>query len=654
MCGIAGFLGAALSPRDFAPVLSGMAARLRHRGPDGDGVWWDAEAALGLAHTRLAIIDVSAAGRQPMLSHSGRYAVCYNGEIYNAETLRTELDQRNAREWKGHSDTEVLAACFDEYGVAKTLPKLDAMFAFAVWDRATRELTLARDRFGEKPLYYGWVGEAIVFASDLNAFLGYPGFAAEIERDAILPYLRYGYVPAPLSIYAGVRKLEPGVSITVSREHGVLRREQFWNAHDAARAAADQTQAVACDTDALETLMRASVRRRMVSDVPIGCLLSGGIDSSLVAALMQLESPTPIRTFHLRAAAHGFDESEHADTVARAIGSDHHVVVASAAQCLSAAHNMSAIYSEPFADSSQIATYLISGLAACKVKVALSGDGGDELFGGYNRHVHNLWPRLQRVPLSLRRALSASARGVAPALIDVVATDYGSLLPGELRAGRASTKLAKLAAVAAASNERDYVERLISLNRDPTRLSPDHTRDLLLSELADAEWTMSERMMLLDTTNYLPDDILVKTDRASMAHGLELRSPFLCPAVYEFAWRLPLSEKIAHGSGKRPLRKLLSKYVPASVLNRAKQGFAIPIATWLRGELRDWAGDLLHSARVSHEAILAPCAVQALWQEHQSGRADHSSQLWTLVMLQAWLERRGAGALGPATTENAC
>lgn len=655
MCGIAGFLvGADFDRGRTEHTLRSMTRALNHRGPDASGIWADGAAGIGFAHTRLSIVDVSDAGSQPMHSASGRFVVTYNGEIYNAAELRAALEARRSRAWRGHSDTEVLLAAIDEFGVEATLQRIDGMFAFALWDRRDRQLTLARDAFGEKPLYYGLIGRSLVFASDLTALKTFPGFTAEIDRAALTDYLRYGFVAAPRSIFSSIAKLPPGSSVVLETPDDFHLRDvrAYWNPIDAALAA--RTSSYPCDDEGtleeLDRCLRGAVSRRMISDVPIGCMLSGGIDSSLTASLMAAQSAMPIKAFHLSSGPRGFDESEHARSVAQAIGADFNELRISGNDCLEAARHMSATYSEPFADSSQIPTYLISQFAAGSVKVALSGDGGDELFGGYNRYTWNVWSALSKAPHGLRRIGGAGAHAISRLDIERIVEYLGPAAPSELRSGRAGAKLAKLASVIDAADQDDYHLRLLSLNQRPAFYAA-HPVASARRTLPGATLHLAERMMLHDTLQYLPDDILVKVDRASMAHGLEVRTPFLCRAVFELAWRMPVTSKIERTAGKLPLRALLGRYVPRDTFERPKQGFAIPVGEWLRSELKDWAEDLLDEQRLADEGMLAPAPVRALWRQHQRGRLDLSAQLWPLLVFQSWWREQSPVAATLAAAE---
>jgi asparagine synthase (glutamine-hydrolysing) len=638
MCGITGFLdpgtndGESLSRR-----VAAMADRLHHRGPDAGGVWVEPAAGLAFGHRRLSILDLSPAGAQPMVSQCGRFTVCYNGEIYNAPELAERLE-RDGVVRRGHSDTEIMLEWCARYGVRTMLEAAEGMFAFALWDRAERTLMLARDRIGIKPLYWGAFGSLFLFGSELKALRAHPGWRGEIDRDALAGYLRFGYVPAPLSIWQGVRKLEPGMLLTLGPDREP-RQERYWDLRAVARAgraepfAGSPGEAVA----ELERLLRRAVRGEMMADVPLGCFLSGGIDSSTVAALMQAESTRPVRTFSIGFAAAGYDEADAARAVAAHLGTEHTEFQINPADGLEIIPRLPEWYDEPFADSSQIPTHLVARLARQQVTVALSGDGGDELFAGYTRYLwaERLWRRFGRLPVGARRALAAGL-GLVPA---GAAAWAASLLPAGSRPSHPADKLRKLAAILPAAGPDALYRRLVSLWERPERLVPGATEPLgplddptLAGELPD----FTPRMQFLDGVTYLPDDILTKVDRATMAVALEARVPLLNHKVIEFAWRLPLGLKLRDGQGKWALRQVLYRHVPPALVDRPKQGFSIPLAAWLRGPLRDWAEDLLSAQALGEGGLLAPAPIRTAWAEHQSGRRDHAHALWAVLMLQAW------------------
>jgi asparagine synthase (glutamine-hydrolysing) len=633
----------------MSAILQRMAGSLAHRGPDGQDIWLDGETGIGFAHRRLAIIDLSDAGRQPMTSHDGRFVLTFNGEIYNYRELRAALPREH---WRGASDTEVLLEWIAQFGIEETLSAANGMFAFAVWDRRDRCLTLARDAFGEKPLYYGVINGMLAFTSELKGFHQIEGFSRRVDPAAFSAYLRYGYVPAPLSIFQGVEKLAPAHFVTFTAPQANPQAARYWDCQKAALDAKHRPfEGDGADAeDMLDELLRDSVAQRMVSDVPLGCLLSGGIDSSLIAAEAQAAvNSTPLQTFTVSmkddvSPGGGINEAGYARAVASVLNADHHEIAVSGAEAARLAPAMAGVFDELFADSSQVPTYLISQFARRHVTVALSGDGGDELFGGYNRYVQDVWPRAEKLPLSARRLASASLQALAPSAWDQLIGKAPWMFPKELRAGASGDKVHKLAGALASTSENDYHETLLSLIPDSQKYMGAPHRSETLSGRAQSTnaFAFAERAMLLDTTNYLPDDVLVKTDRASMAHGLELRAPFLDRRLFSFAWRLPLAQKISKGRGKLPLRSVLSRYVPNSVFERPKQGFAVPVGRWLREDLRPWAAHLLDEKRLRQTGLLNPDAVTPLWQAHLSGRRNFANQLWVLLMAEAWAEQWNA------------
>lgn len=653
MCGFAGYLGGDWSAGERAglSVVTKMADAIRHRGPDSDGYWADASAGIALGHRRLAIVDLSPAGAQPMQCASERYVLAFNGEVYNHLALRAELEKQAVvpLHWRGHSDTETLLAGFAAWGVTATLQRAVGMFAIALWDRAERRLTLARDRLGEKPLFYGWVRGALVFGSELKALRAYPGFDNPISRDALALYLQHCAVPAPYSIYEDVFKLEPGcvLSLHASGLAGkAVQIEPYWRFTDAVKqglAAPIQSETEALNT--LESTLREAVALQAVADVPLGAFLSGGVDSSAIVALMQAQSSRPVQTFTVGFDEAGFDESPHALAVAQHLGTEHHALRVTAADARAVIPLLPAMYDEPFADSSQIPTHLVSKAARQSVTVALSGDAGDELFGGYNRYFWGprVWSRMKPIPAGLRRGVAGGFARVPMSAWD----GLGRALPGVHGVARLGDKVNKLARLTSAASLDDLYRGLVSewpngvdlvrgAHRQPTRLDDVN----LTAGVPDAE----HRMMLWDTLTYLPDDILTKVDRAAMSVSLETRVPFLDHRVVELAWRLPLNMKIRGGQGKWALRQVLYKYVPRELIERPKAGFGIPLGQWLRGPLREWAQTLLDQARLEREGYFHPAPVRQAWREHLSGQRDWTSRLWTVLMFQAWLQDSGAGA----------
>lgn len=668
MCGIAGVLGR-VEGQCLAKVVEAMAATLVHRGPDDNGVWIDADAGIAIGHRRLAIVDLSPEGHQPMLSASGRYVMAFNGEIYNYEALRKELESErqflpetdSPVGWRGHSDTEVMLAAISAWGIERALAKFVGMFAIALWDRAERRLHLLRDRMGEKPLYFGWCNGAFVFGSELKAFKRFPGFAAEIDRQALTLYLRHMVIPAPFTIYCGIYKLQPGYMLSLGSGDasvhpdgyafraplsvGGLKLCQWWSLRqtvDAGRASliADETQAL----QLLESRLRESIRLQSLADVPLGAFLSGGIDSSLIAALMQSQAGFPVSTFTIGFQEQRYNEADYASAVARHLGTRHTELYVSADDALDVIQRLPQLYDEPFGDSSQIPTFLLCAQVRKHLTVALSGDAGDELFGGYNRYfwVRRIWNKVSWAPLPARRLLARAVSALPPRHWDTLYAVVGHLLPSGLQASLVGHKLHKLAERLAIVGDDDALfYSLVSEWNYPEEIIIGASEPATLLTQRD-DWPalpdIEQRMMYLDAMTYLPDDILVKVDRAAMGASLETRAPYLDHRVVELAWRLPLSMKLRDGQGKWALRQILYKYVPRELIERPKQGFGIPLAEWLRGPLRAWAEELLSEARLRREGFFHPAPVWAKWQEHLSGARNWGQALWTVLMFQAWRE----------------
>jgi asparagine synthase (glutamine-hydrolysing) len=636
MCGLAGFID--LSSRagtyDLEEMVRRMADSMRHRGPDDGGAWCDTDAGIALAQRRLSIIDLSPAGHQPMVSASGRFVIVYNGEVYSHEEIRPELVARGIR-FRGHSDTEVILESCEAFGVRATVDRLIGMFAFVLWDREQRTLTLVRDRLGIKPLYWGGFGSLFLFGSELRALTCHPGWTPFIDRRAAAAFLRRNCVPAPGSIYRGVNKLLPGHILT-RRADGSLTDEVFWDARTV--AALGQRQPLTLDdgeaTDRLEALLADAVGRRMVADVPLGAMLSGGIDSSLVVALMQQAADRPVKTFSIGFERAGYDEACHAKAVAAHLGTDHTELYLTADDALAVVPGLAAMWDEPFADSSQIPTYLVSQMARRHVTVALSGDGGDELFAGYNRHLFaaGAWRRLRRAPAALRRPVAAAMTALPLAAWDRL----GAWVPAGRRLARPGEMAHKLASVLACRDDQALYQSLTRHWDDPARVMTGLETDA--EAPLDPALGLSdtvERMQLWDLLGYLPDDILTKVDRASMAVSLEARVPLLDHRVVAFAWSLPRTMKIRNGTSKWLLRQVLFRHVPQALVERPKMGFAVPLAQWLRGPLRDWAEDLLDPGALADGGLIEPAPVRTLWDRHLAGH-DHQFPLWDVLMLEAW------------------
>jgi|TARA_A100001391_G_scaffold27780_4_gene14992 asparagine synthase (glutamine-hydrolysing) len=625
-----------------------MVGAVLHRGPDDGGIWSDSDAGIALGHRRLAILDLSPAGQQPMTSACGRYVIVFNGEVYNHLDLRKLLRAAKGVDtpWRGHSDTETLLYAFREWGLDDTLQLASGMFAIAVWDREEQCLTLARDRFGEKPLYYGWVDGALVFGSELKSLQQYPGFRGELESEVLERYLRFGCVGGQQSIFRDVFKLPPGSFLKVSladiKSDKRPQPAQWWSAVDAARSAC-QSGSVSSEQalNNVEQALSASVKHQMAADVPLGAFLSGGVDSSLIVALMQNQSDRKIRTFSVGFDDPRYDESEHAAAVAAHLGTEHTTLRATSQMALDVVPKLPGLYDEPFADSSQIPTFLISSLTREHVTVALSGDAGDELFGGYNRYVWlpRVWSKLSRMPLPMRQALGRMLKVIPSSGYDRMMAVGGKALPSRYRIRTFGEKLYKLADVLACSSDRALYGGLASMNRDPEQLlKPDWRSGKSVEDLypALAGFNQVEWMMLMDTLNFMVDDVLVKVDRASMASSLEVRAPFLDPGVYAAAWQLPLDMRVRNGEGKWALRQVLYKYVPREMIERPKMGFAVPLDAWLRGPLREWAEDLLSSSSLADLPMLNAGRVRRLWRAHLEGRRHYAQQLWAVLQVLAW------------------
>jgi asparagine synthase (glutamine-hydrolysing) len=621
-----------------------MSNTLIHRGPDDEGYWQDAEVGIALGHRRLAIVDLSPFGHQPMVSADGRYIIVFNGEVYNFLELRRQLESLGHK-FRGHSDTEVMLASVTQWGLHEAIQRFNGMFAFALWDQKEQLLHLGRDRLGEKPLYYGFLGQTFLFASELKALRVHPSFQTEINRDALALYFRYNYVPAPYSIYQGIYKLPPGTLLTCNGVETHPTPVPYWSVKEAAEFGiaepftGSELEAVAH----LEAVLKDAVGLRMVADVPLGAFLSGGIDSSTVVALMQAQSSQPVKTFSIGFYEHAYNEAQYAKQVAQHLGTNHTELYVRPQEALAVIPKLPMLYDEPFSDPSQIPTFLVSQLARQHVTVALSGDGGDELFAGYNRYFlcRSIWQKIGWIPEILRHSTAGALTSISPQTWDRGLAHFSALLPMKLRQLALGDKLHKLADIIAVPDSNAMYTRLISHREEKETLVIGGSE--LPTAFSDRQsWTslpdFIQRMMYLDTVTYLPDDILVKVDRASMGVSLEGRIPLLDHRVVEFAWRVPLSMKTRDSQGKWLLRQVLYKYVPQKLIDRPKKGFSVPIATWLRGPLRDWAEALLDETRLHKQGFLNPQHIRQKWAEHQQGDRNWQYYLWEVLMFQSWLD----------------
>lgn len=650
MCGFAGYLVASGSvPGDTLKAWVEKATmRMRHRGPDGTGLWLDVGAGFGVGHRRLSIIDLSSLGHQPMKSADERWIISYNGELYNFPLMRRELEESGIC-FRGNSDTEVLLEAIALWGVADTLKRANGMFAFAVWDQKSRTLYLARDRFGQKPLYYGWVNKNFIFGSELSSLRKFPGVSESPDLGSIGLYLRHNAIPAPYTIYKNYWKLMPGTYLELNygllASEGIPEPKRFWSTFGSALKASGNPLKIGqqAAVEALDDVLRKAVAQCMVSDTSLGAFLSGGIDSSTVVALMQQQSSSPVRTFSIGFDEEGYDESQYARDIATHLKTDHTELRLSPQDAQSIITDLPTIYDEPFADSSQIPTYLVSRLAREHVTVVLSGDGGDELFGGYNRYVwgRRLKMAIECSPTLFRRLLSRSCLAVPPSTWDGLYRRISGPTGGKPKETQIGDKLHKLAEIIGAASCEEMYLLLVSQWKMPS--------DVLLDGLEHqtclsnpSSWpgfsSFEQQMMLLDTVSYLPDDILVKLDRASMFVSLEARVPLLDHKVFEFAWSLPMNMKIENGQGKSILRQVLQKYVPRELFDRPKMGFGVPIGDWLRGGLREWAEDLLSAEMLRRQNYFNVEVVRNVWETHLRGQRNNQYMLWPILMFQCWLE----------------
>ncbi len=658
MCGIVGFWSGAVRPSAPNVTVGAMADCLAHRGPDSHGVWCDDEAGIALGHRRLAIVDLSLLGAQPMSSSSGRWVLILNGEIYNYRTLREELRALGCS-FRGESDTEVLLAAIEEWGVETAIERSAGMFALALWDKRERRVYLTRDRLGEKPLYVASAAGGILFASELSALRRHPAWEGRVSHAGLHEFLRYGYIPTSACVYERVRKVVPGtIEVYQARsdaEIALSRVITYWSASDVVTAGAGNRLAAPASSlvDDLDAVLRTVIGEEMVADVPLGAFLSGGIDSSLIVALMQQQGGSPVRTFSIGFDVPDYNEAPHASAVAAHLGTDHTELYVTSREAMDVVERLPAIYDEPFADSSQIPTFLVAQMARRHVTVSLSGDGGDEVFAGYNRYAwtERAWRKISLMPMALRRAAARTMRAGSPEFWDVVGAAAGRVAPS-LRMRTYGDKVHKLSRLLQLTSRESMYEEMISSWPIPSRALAGRINGN--TGAAAEPWPSEnlnfvEQMMLADLTGYLRDDILVKVDRAAMAVSLETRAPFIDHRVVEFAARLPYDVKMRGGTTKWILRELLHRHVPRALVDRPKMGFGIPLHVWLRGELRDWAEALLEPARLRNEGYFDSKAVHAVWDAHVSGRTNALPQIWPVLMFQAWhAAHEGASSGAPA------
>ena len=647
MCGLVGFLQSKyFTAEESSEAVGRMSSTISHRGPDTGDFWIDVSSGIALAHRRLSILDLSPAGHQPMHSPCGRYVLVYNGEIYNHLKLRSDLEvEGGSFAWCGHSDTETLLAALRHWGVQGALERLNGMFAFALWDRVERVLFLARDRMGEKPLYYGCSGGTFMFSSELKALVAHPNWNSKINRDALALYMRHKYIPSPWSIYEGIVKLPPAHFVTISDSgHSIGEVICYWNltkiAMQGATSASGDSQVL---VNELDSMLSESVKSRMMADVPLGAFLSGGYDSTTVVALMQAQSVKPVNTFSVGFFEQGYNEAQHAKAVAQHLGTNHTELYVTAEAAMAVIPKLTSVYDEPFSDSSQIPTYLVSQLARKHVTVTLSGDGGDELFYGYDRYflAYRVWQKLQHLSPAMRNTVAWLLKSISGKYLDILQKG----LPQRLQVSDLADRVPKIAKLLTHQDGDHFYRELVSDWKNPTKIVLGATEpntlfgnSAHLSSLTD----MRERMMLFDMMSYLPDDILTKVDRASMAVSLEARVPLLDHRLVEFAWRVPIEYKYHNGQGKWLLRQVLYRYVPQELMDRPKMGFGVPIEHWLRGPLREWAESLLSEQRLREDGFFNPAPIRKIWQEHITAKRRWHYYLWDVLMFQSWLqEQRG-------------
>jgi len=652
MCGFVGQLGSAFLNK---LSLRQMVSAIIHRGPDDEGIWMDQSAGIGIAHRRLSIVDLSPEGHQPMVSHSGRYVIAFNGEIYNFRLIRGDL-QRLGRPFHGHSDTEVLLSAIEQWGLEEALSRSVGMFAFALFDKKERSLTLVRDRMGEKPLYYGWQGSGrervFLFGSELKALRNHPSWQGGVDRDSVAQLLRYNYIPAPQTIHPDIYKLQSGMMVQFSRmgaDSDPVARQWKEVAHKPWWSFAERVTNAHCypfqgsEEDAVEyldSLMREVIQEHSLADVPVGAFLSGGIDSTSVVALMQSLGNSPVEAFTIGYDNASYDESKDAKRIANHLGANYHQWIVTPQDAMDVIPELPSIYDEPFADASQIPTTLISQFAQQHVSVSLSGDGGDELFGGYNRHywAPEIRKKMDRIPEPVRKGIAAGVKMISPTVWDQLIGTAGSIFPSRFALHHPGEKVHKIARLMSTEGVRDLYGALVRAWEEPVPVIGGHSMDSVeqFESLWSKQGEFSEWMMWMDSLIYLPDDILVKVDRASMSTGLECRVPILDHRIVDFSLSLPLKMKVRNRQGKHVLRRVVDRYVPRELMERPKSGFGLPIHEWLRGPLRGWAEELLSEHRLKDEGLFDASMVRAVWDEHLQGKKNNQYLLWGVLMYQQW------------------
>jgi len=642
MCGFSGFIYKKKIPDNAVNILKNMGNAITHRGPDSSGEWINEEYQLGFSHRRLAIVDLSPAGHQPMKSQTGTFVISFNGEIYNHLDLRCELEKIVTCHWQGHSDTETLLAGFEVWGIRETIEKSIGMFAFSVWDNKQKILTLGRDRLGEKPLYYGWQNKTFLFGSELKTLRAHPDFESEINRDAITLQLRHSYIPAPYSIYTGIKKLLPGCLLRLNIETFEEVIDEYWSINQVCKEGKRKqfTGTAKEAVNELETILKKSIKQQMMADVPLGAFLSGGIDSSLIVALMQSQSTIPVKSFSIGFNEDGYNEAVHAKAVARHLGTEHTELYVTPEEAMAVIPKLASLYDEPFSDSSQIPTFIVAQMAKEHVTVSLSGDAGDEIFCGYNRYImtNRLWGKLSKIPKIIRFVSAGVIRFIPIRYWN----RFNKVLPSKMKMSNLGDKMHKAATVLTANSVNDLYKGLVSHWQNPEDIviNAKEPKTALndISRTPSLENNIAQ-MMALDSISYLPDDILTKVDRACMGVSLEGRVPFLNHKVVEFAWRLPLEYKLRKGNAKWCLKEILYKHIPRSLIERPKMGFGVPIDEWLRGPLKEWASALLNEDRLTKEGFFDPKPICKMWKEHLSGRYNWQDQIWDILMFQAWYEK---------------